>query len=132
MSEPAQLKDENTHIPKNTLQMAMHICTNVTVQTNHRVNSTPSIKLDIPVKHLEARGQESCGVGLQAPFIQNMKEVPVIAEQLSHANEREFVHLHHSGEHVVQVGLVLCDNKATHPSETGAAVLCRKKKKTIQ
>ena len=96
------------------------------MHTNHRDSSTPSIKRDIPVKHLEARGQESCGVGLQPPLIQNMKEVSIVAEQLSHANEREFVDLHPSGEDVVEEGLVLCDNEAPHPSEAGAAVFCQK------
>ena len=92
---------------------------------SHRV-STPSFKLDIPVKHLQTRGQEPCGVCLQASLIQNMKEVSIIAEHPSWVNEGEFVHLHHSGEDVVEEGLTLCDDKAPHPSEVGAAIRYQK------
>ena len=55
-----------------------------------------------------------------------MKEVSIIAEHPSRVNEGEFVHLHHSGEDVVEEGLTLCDDKAPHPSEVGAAILYQK------
>ena len=93
--------------------------------TDHRV-STPSIKLNRPVKYLEGCGQEPCGVGLQAPLIQDVKKVPVIAKQLARLNKGEFVHWHNSEEKVVEEGLVFCDNEAAHSSEVCAAILCQK------